>query len=90
MKKKVGKVAPEERDAIRALYERRNGLAELAKVLTADNGELYERLVRDMSATASRFNNWWSEMASKYQWESADGGNWEIDFPTCDIYLVAN
>ena len=26
----------------------------------------------------------------KYQWESIEGGNWEIDFDTCNIYLTDN
>ena len=27
-------------------------------------------------------------MADKYQWESEEGGNWEINFETCEILLV--
>jgi CXXX repeat modification system protein len=88
MKKLVGKVTIEEKDAIQTLFERRNGLAELAKILTADNAALYEKLVADMSETATKFQNWWNEMSEKYQWESCDGGNWEINFETCEIYLV--
>ena len=53
--KKVGQVTPEERNEIQRLFERRNGLTELAKVLTPDNEELYERLVRDMGETSTRF-----------------------------------
>ena len=45
MKKKVGQVTPEEKNEIQQLFERRNGLNELAKILTADNTELYEKLV---------------------------------------------
>ena len=37
MKKKVGQVTPDEKDEIQALFERRNGLQELAKILTPDN-----------------------------------------------------
>lgn len=88
MKKEVGSVTPEERDEIQSLFERRNGLNELAKILTADNGELYERLVKDMGETSSKFQNWWNRMGEKYQWESAESGNWEIDFNDCIIYLV--
>lgn len=88
MKKEVGSVTPEERNEIQTLFERRNGLNELAKILTADNGELYERLVQDMGETSSKFQNWWNRMGEKYQWESADNGNWEIDFDDCKIYLV--
>ena len=90
MKKIIGKVTPEEKQEIQSLFERRNGLNELAKVLTVDNAELYEKLVTDMGETGTRFQAWWDRMAQKYNWESADGGNWEINFTTCDIYLVTN
>ena len=88
IKKLVGQVTPEEKDEIQTLFERRNGLNELAKILTADNADLYEKLVRDMGETGSKFQDWWDRMAEKYQWESAENGNWEINFDTCDIYLV--
>ena len=88
-KKLVGHVTPEERNEIQALFERRNGLNELAKILTADNAELYEKLVKDLGETGTKFQDWWNRMSEKYQWESAEGGNWEINFDTCEIYLVA-
>lgn len=88
MKKIVGQVTPEEKDEIQTLFERRNGLNELAKILTADNTELYERLVRDLGETGAKFQNWWDRMADKYQWEGVEDGNWEIDFETCEIVLV--
>lgn len=86
--KVVGKVTEEEKDEIQQLFERRNGLNELAKILTADNTDLYEKLVSDLGETGRRFQSWWDRMSVKYQWESIDGGNWEINFDTCDIYLV--
>ena len=78
----------EEKNEIQTLFERRNGLNELAKILTADNAELYEKLVKDMGETDSKFQAWWDRMADKYQWESVEGGNWEINFDTCEILLV--
>lgn len=87
-KKIVGQVTVEEKDAIQALFERRNGLNELAKILSSDNTELYEKLVKDMGETGTKFQNWWDSMAQKYQWEGCDGGNWEINFNTCEIFLV--
>lgn len=87
-KKVVGQVTEEEKNEIQALFERRNGLTELAKILTDDNAELYERLVKDMGETGTKFQQWWDRMAQKYQWESAEGGNWEINFSTCEILLV--
>ena len=87
MKKEIGHVTIEERDEIQKLFERRNGLNELAKILTPDNAELYEKLVTDLGETSTKFQNWWNEKSVKYQWESADNGNWEIDFENCKIYL---
>lgn len=87
-KKLVGLVTPEEKNEILTLFERRNGLNELAKILTTDNAELYEKLVKDLGETGTKFQDWWNRMAEKYQWESAENGNWEINFDTCEIYLV--
>lgn len=88
IRKVVGQVTIEERNEIQQLFERRNGLNELAKILTVDNHELYEKLVKDMGETGTKFQSWWDRMGEKYQWESIDGGNWEINFDTCEIYLV--
>ena len=64
MKKLVGQVTVEEKDEIQTLFERRNGLNELAKILSVDNVELYEKLVKDMGETGTKFQNWWDTMSS--------------------------
>lgn len=87
MKKLVGKVTEEEKNQIQALFERRNGLAELSKVISADNDDLYEKMVKDMGLTTTKFQKWWDDMAAKYQWESIEKGKWEIDFSTCEVFL---
>lgn len=78
----------EEAHEIQTLFERRNGLNELARIVTGDNPELYEKLVKDIGETGTRFQQWWDRMAEKYQWERAENGNWEIDFETGEITLV--
>lgn len=88
MKKKVGQVTFDEKNEIQMLFERRNGLNELAKILTSDNSDLYEKLVVDMGQTSTKFQQWWDKMASQYNWETDADGKWEIDFETCEIYLV--
>lgn len=88
MRKVIGQVTAEERDEIQRFFERRNGLNELAKILTSDNEELYERLVNDIGETSTKFQNWWNAMAKKYQWENHTEGHWEINFNTCEIILV--
>ena len=90
VKKVVGQVTEEEMNEIQQLFERRNGSNELAKILTVDNAELYEKLVKDLGETGTKFQGWWDRMAEKYQWESAADGNWEINFETCEISLVTN
>ena len=87
-KKLVGQVAPEEKDEIQRLFERRNGLNELAMILTPDKEELYEKLVKDMGETSVRFQQWWNTASQKYNWEMTENGNWEINFETCEIFLV--
>lgn len=88
MRKEVGRVTEQERDEIQSLFERRNGLNELSQILTAENIEIYERLVKDLGETSVKFQNWWSSMEKKYSWKGAENGNWEIDFYSCIIYLV--
>lgn len=87
-KKIVGRVTVEEKNEILSLFERRNGLTELATCLTAENLDLYEKLVKDMGVTGTKFKQWWDNMSQKYQWEGIEGGNWEINFDTCEILLV--
>ena len=84
----VGQVTVEEKNEIQALFERRNGLNELSQILTVENEALYEKLVKDLGETGAKFQDWWNCMGEKYNWESVEGGNWEIDFETCNIYLV--
>ncbi len=90
MQKLIGQVTVEEKNEIQTLFERRNGLNELAKILTAENETLYEKLIMDMGETGAKFQNWWDCMGDKYHWESIEGGNWEIDFNTSNIYLIDN
>ena len=87
-KKLVGQVTSEEKDEIQRLFERSNGLNELAMILTPDKEELYEKLVKDMGETGVRFQQWWNTASQKYNWEMTENGNWEINFETCEIFLV--
>jgi CXXX repeat modification system protein len=87
MKRKVGEVSEEEKKEILALYERKNGLIELAKIIQS-NDALYDKMVTDLGATSIKFQAWWDAMAGKYQWETHDGGNWEINFESNEIFLT--
>lgn len=88
MRTLVGTVTEEEKMEILLLHERRNGLNELAKILTSDNEALYEKLVKDMGETSSKFQEWWNRMAMQYCWKRVENGHWEIDFNTNEVYLI--
>ena len=51
MKKLIGAVTEEEKLEIQVLFERRNGLNELARIVTGSNEMLYEKLVKDLGET---------------------------------------
>ncbi|GHU58824.1 hypothetical protein FACS189411_14850 [Bacteroidia bacterium] len=87
-RKIVGKVTIEERDEIRMLYEKKNGLVELFNILTKDKCELYDRIVQDLGETTLKFQDWWNRNSQKYDWEKGDNSPWNIDFNTCEIYLI--
>ena len=66
MNKVVGKVTQDECKEIQFLFERRNGLNELVKILDPHNDELYEKVVTDLGETTTRFQNWWDRMIAKF------------------------
>lgn len=83
----VGKVTEAERDEIKRLFERKNGLLELLRSISDPAHPLYDRLVQDMGETATRFQKWWDEKSRQNGWKGEAGGQWEIDFDTCEIFL---
>jgi CXXX repeat modification system protein len=89
----VGKVTPEERDQVRALFEHKNGLAELFRSLSGlskeelENSPLYDRIVRDMGESSVKFQRWWDGTSRRYGWENIAGWKWEIDFETCVVSI---
>lgn len=87
MKEKIGQVTTEERDEIQRLFERKNSLKELTKVLDPNNDALYQKMVNDMGETQTKFQGWWDRMAEKYQWRRSENSHWTIDFETCNIYI---
>lgn len=90
MEKIIGQVTEDEKNEIRQLFERRNGLNELAKILTSDDEALYEKMVKDLGETSIKFQAWWDSKAQKYNWEKIENGSWSIDFNTNQIYLNTN
>lgn len=89
----VGKVTLKERNEILALFERKNGLIELAHSLAAADDEalknsyFYEKLVADMGETTTKYQQWWDKRAKIYQWENVSGCGWEINFETCQVFF---
>lgn len=93
----VGTVTEEEKNYIERIFERKRGLTELLYSITDNkllNSELkdtiYQKLVEDMGKTQNLFDKWWNDMQEKYQWESVEGGSYQIDFLTNNILLIFN
>ena len=87
MKEKIGQVTTEERDEIQRLFERKNSLKELVRILDPNNDAMYQKVVDDMGETQTKFQGWWDRMATKYQWTIRQDSHWTIDFETCNIYI---
>ena len=93
-RKKIGQVSPAERDEIKNLFERKNGLTELFRSLSSSSKDelnqsaLYDKIVKDMGEVSMKFQQWWDLMSEKHQWENVAGYRWEINFDTCEIFLV--
>jgi CXXX repeat modification system protein len=90
----IGKVTPGERDEIKSLFERKNGLIELFRSLAGagpaelEKSGLYDRLVKDMGEVSTMFQAWWDGKSKKYKWPGKPGYKWQIDFDTCEIFMV--
>lgn len=88
MKKLVGIVTKQERDEIKYLFERKNGLLELMNSIN-DSLSIYDKVVMDLGETSTKLQSWWNKYANFYKWEQAENGHWEIDFETCEIFLIS-
>jgi CXXX repeat modification system protein len=90
-KKFLGKVTAKEKDEIRALFERRNALMELLRVLPGlektEADYLYEKLIKDFSQVNAQYHEWWQKVSQEYQWENTEGMQWEVEFDTCTVFL---
>ncbi len=85
-RRRVGQVTESERDEIRRLVERANGLLELGMILD-DGDPLHERFVADRQRATEAKRRWWVAMARRYGWESAEGAQWNVDFATREVWL---
>ncbi|MDR3494560.1 MAG: CXXX repeat peptide modification system protein [Ancalomicrobiaceae bacterium] len=87
----VGRVLPGERDEVLRLHERRAGLDELVLSLQESpllaNPVFYDKVVADLGRTVKHLADWWDAKAKKYGWDAVPGGQWSIDFDSCNIFL---
>jgi CXXX repeat modification system protein len=93
MRRELGKITPQERDEIKVLFERKNGLVELAKALAGmsrqelDASGLYDKVTQDIGRASTQFQAWFDRTSRTYGWENRPGHRWEVDFDTCTVYL---
>ena len=88
----VGKVEEQEKKEIQSLFGAKKTLEIIADNIQSDANErlLYERLKKDLRKNCQKSQAWWDKMQKKYNWESAPGGHWQINFNTNEIILNIN
>ena len=92
--KMVGKVSEHEKDGIMSLFERMHGIEELQNTFDNDflspeqKVEMQLKMDTEYKKASIDSQNWWDTMYEKYKWKSIDGHIWNIDFNTCEIYLI--
>jgi CXXX repeat modification system protein len=91
-KKLLGKISEEEKVEIKNLFFRKKSLEELFQVLLTSeldvkNKEVYDRMMEDYTSVSQKFSDWWKIKSALHNWESVEGGNWDIDFDKNDVYL---
>jgi len=86
--KKIGTVEFEEADAIYKIFMRKKALEELDAISEQLTDELKSKLKDDIIRTNVSFNEWWDRIDKKYNFETQETCQWEIDFDTFEIYLT--
>ena len=84
--KMVGQVCEEEKNIIFDLYEKRNALVNLKKIID-EKDFLYLKLMKELEHTRQEESKWWEEKAVKYNWESRQGCVWRINFDNNKVFL---
>ena len=94
-KKLVGRVTPEQRDEIRALFERWDSqkrrfqffFPKENRDLSREIQDIYDDMVISMEYMLLAIAQWWDDRGAEYQWEGRESGRWEINFDTCEVFL---
>lgn len=85
MRKIVGKVTESEKKHIKAINSHKISLEELLLILE-DSDELYKKAIDDLNNTIKKYQEWWDNCYSKYQWEKGKN-HWTILFETNEIII---
>jgi CXXX repeat modification system protein len=94
LKETVGMVTEEEKKQALEFHERKLALGELLVAMPdlslpkEAQDELSERIAVDTEKTTIKLKTWWDDMHQKYNWKSAEGRHWNIDFQTNEIRLM--
>lgn len=94
LKEVVGMVTEEEKNEAMTLFERKVGIEELtatleSDLLTAEKKEsMQDKMISELGKVELNLQAWWDKMYRKYSWKSIDGHKWNIDFQTCEIFLL--
>ena len=91
----IVKLTEEERDAIADINEKLSSLTSLSRTLCEENvvynenSDFYDRIMEDLNKTRSEYNNWWKEIAAKYNLQPDRLDKYYVNFISCGIYLLS-
>lgn len=83
--RKIGTVLENEKKEIQNIYEKKNALENLIKVLSSEENDLYEKVLNDYTQINTEYLKWWDKMFNKYNWPD---GEYRINFKNNEICLV--
>lgn len=87
MTKYVGTVLEEDKNKIIDIHEKKIALDNLKHIIGSNN-QLLDKLKLNYKEMSLDYDNWFAQLGTKYQFESSENGQWQVDFSTGEVYLV--
>lgn len=71
------------------IYERISSLEELIIDVSKEKEEgLYSQIYNDLEKSNASINEWWTNIAHKYNLKFDEKGKWELNFETNEVFLI--
>jgi len=88
MEKIVGNVGKREKNEIIDICEKKMSLDNLVLITKDQDEKLYNKAIDALKDVKQEYDDWWSRMVEKYNFEGDENGHWEVNFQTGQVILV--